>query len=167
MSRTNSTDRDDRLIEASLRTLAREDAQVAVPPHLEAEVMRAWDRHAAQPPRRAWRGLSTPLAWRLAAVAVAVAISAVYIWLPARRADGPPTVLPDAVGALAPEQPGGPGGLSVMRVRMSRSAFASLGFPILEPDAAGVVDVEVIVGEDGVAQSIRRAAFAETHVIEE
>ena len=60
-----------------------------------------------------------------------------------------------------------PTGLSVMRVRMSRSALASLGFPILEPDAAGVVDVEVIVGEDGVAQSIRRAAFTETHVIEE
>ena len=167
MSRTASRDRDDERIAASLRALAIEDAQAPAPPHLEAEVMRAWDTHDAQRPRPVWRRPWTPLVWRVAAVAVAVAISSIYIWSPPRRADGPRAVLPGAAGATGAEQPGAPAGLSVMRVRMSRSAFASLGFPILEPDAAGVVDVEVIVGEDGVAQSIRRAAFAETHVIEE
>jgi len=167
MSRTASRDRDDERIAASLRALAIDDEHTPAPPHLEAEVMRGWDTHASQPPRAVWRRPWLPLAWRLVAVAVAVAISTIYLWSPARRAGGPRAVLPDAAGALAAEQAGAPGSLSVMRVRMSRSAFASLGFPILEPDAAGVVDVEVIVGEDGVAQSIRRAAFAETHVIEE
>jgi len=48
--------------------------------------------------------------------------------------------------------------LTLMRVRMPRSAFSSLGVPIANPDADGLVDVEVLVGEDGVARSIRRAA---------
>jgi len=167
MSRTTGSVGDDPRVEASLRALAIDDAQGAVPPHLEAGVMRAWDAQDALRPGPVARGSWTPLAWRLVAIAVAVAITTIYIWLPARRAEGPRAVAADATGALATEQRGEPTGLSVVRVRMSRSAFASLGFPILEPDAAGVVDVEVIVGEDGVAQSIRRAAFAETHVIEE
>lgn len=47
--------------------------------------------------------------------------------------------------------------LTMMRVRMSRSAFSRLGVPIANPDGDGMVDVEVLVGEDGVARSIRRA----------
>ena len=42
-------------------------------------------------------------------------------------------------------------------VRMPRSAFARL-VPIANPDGDGLVDVEMLVGEDGVARSIRRAA---------
>jgi hypothetical protein len=48
--------------------------------------------------------------------------------------------------------------LTVMRVRMPRSAFSRLGVSIANPDGEGLVDVEVLVGEDGVARSIRRAA---------
>ena len=47
--------------------------------------------------------------------------------------------------------------LMMMRVRMPRSAFSRLGVPIANPDGEGLVDVEVLVGEDGVARSIRRA----------
>ena len=47
--------------------------------------------------------------------------------------------------------------LMMMRVRMPRSAFSRLGVPIANPDGDGMVDVEVLVGEDGVARSIRRA----------
>ena len=47
--------------------------------------------------------------------------------------------------------------LTMMRVRMPRSAFSRLGVPIANPDGDGMVDVEVLVGEDGVARSIRRA----------
>lgn len=48
--------------------------------------------------------------------------------------------------------------LTLMRVRMPRSAFSQLGVPIANPDGDGLVEVEVLVGEDGVARSIRRAA---------
>ena len=47
--------------------------------------------------------------------------------------------------------------LMMMRVRMPRSAFSRLGVPIANPDGDGMVDVEMLVGEDGVARSIRRA----------
>lgn len=47
--------------------------------------------------------------------------------------------------------------LSVVRVRMPRSALALFGIPIADPDATGSVDLEVLVGEDGIARTIRRA----------
>jgi hypothetical protein len=49
--------------------------------------------------------------------------------------------------------------LHVVRVRMARAALATLGMPV-DPDAAGLVDLEVLVGDDGVARSIRKATFA-------
>ncbi len=52
--------------------------------------------------------------------------------------------------------------LSLMRVRMSRSAFSRLGIPIANPDGDGMIDVEVLVGQDGVARSIRGAAVVES-----
>ena len=47
--------------------------------------------------------------------------------------------------------------LSVVRIRMPRSALPHLGIPIANPDATGSVDLEVLVGEDGIARTIRRA----------
>jgi hypothetical protein len=57
---------------------------------------------------------------------------------------------------LVPE-PDRTGPLMLMRVRMTRREFSRLGVPITNPEADGLVDVEVLVGEDGVARSIRRA----------
>jgi hypothetical protein len=163
-------------VDALLDALAAEDARVAAPSHLESEVMRAWDAHQTLRPR-SWARPWFPLAWRLAAVAVA--LLAIYYSLPGRR---PATEVASPVATnaaplssltaeagvpLVADPLADPTALNVMRVRMSRSALANLGLPILDPDAAGVVDVEVLVGEDGVARSIRRAAFAGTHVIEE
>jgi hypothetical protein len=48
-------------------------------------------------------------------------------------------------------------GASVVRVRVPRHALATLGFPVVEPDEGGSVDLEMLVGEDGVAYTIRRA----------
>lgn len=47
--------------------------------------------------------------------------------------------------------------LCVVRVRMPRSTLAHLGIPIADPEASGSVDLEVLVGEDGIARTIRRA----------
>ena len=58
---------------------------------------------------------------------------------------------------LVPDAGTGAMPLTLMRVRMPRSAFSRL-VPIANPDGDGLVDVEVLVGEDGVARSIRRAA---------
>ncbi len=72
------------------------------------------------------------------------------------RPIAPPPI--DAGYVLVPGTMSDSASLTLMRVRMPRSAFSSLGVPIANPDADGLVDVEVLVGEDGVARSIRRAA---------
>lgn len=166
MTVTSMSGRDQLRTDASLRALAIEDARAVAPAHLEANVMRVWDEHHAQRPAAAARPRWVLLVWRCAALAGAVAISTMHMWWPSQSRERP-RAEPIAVGAFAAGPLSDRAGLTVMRVRMSRSAFASLGFPIMEPDAAGTVDVEVIVGEDGVARSIRRAAITETSVIQE
>jgi hypothetical protein len=46
---------------------------------------------------------------------------------------------------------------SVVRVRVPRAALATLGLPVVQSDASGLIDLEMLVGEDGVARAIRRA----------
>jgi hypothetical protein len=45
---------------------------------------------------------------------------------------------------------------SIVRVRVRRPALVALGMPLVEPDEGGLVDLEILVGEDGVARTIRR-----------
>ena len=49
--------------------------------------------------------------------------------------------------------------LHVVRARMSRAALVTLGMPIVDPNVDGLVEVEMLVGDDGVAQSIRHATL--------
>jgi len=50
--------------------------------------------------------------------------------------------------------------LHVVRVRMARGALAAtLGMPMIDPDAQELVEVEILVGDDGIARSIRNATF--------
>jgi hypothetical protein len=45
--------------------------------------------------------------------------------------------------------------LQLVRVRLPREALQALGVALLEPEAAGLVDLDVVIGEDGVARDIR------------
>jgi hypothetical protein len=65
---------------------------------------------------------------------------------------------------IVPEPYVDPSALHIVRVRMSRMALATLGMPILNPDADGLVDVEMLVGDDGVARSIRHAALVNEQI---
>jgi hypothetical protein len=46
--------------------------------------------------------------------------------------------------------------LQLVRLRLPREALQTLGVALLEPDAGGVVDVDVLIGDDGVARDIRQ-----------
>jgi len=46
---------------------------------------------------------------------------------------------------------------TIVRVRVPRAALVTLGIAPVEPDDGGSVDLEMLVAEDGVAQTIRRA----------
>lgn len=167
-------DRTDSWIDSALDDLAAADARAVVPAQLEAAVLRAWDAQlmpgGATPlrPARAWQKAA---AWILlpAAAAVVIAIASFALdpdvtpdrRLSAVRADpiqpSPGSMDPGYV--IVPEPFADPATLHVVRVRMARMALASLGMPLAEPDAEGLVDVEILVGDDGVARSIRNATF--------
>jgi hypothetical protein len=66
---------------------------------------------------------------------------------------------------IVPEPFADSSSLHVVRVRMARAALATLGMPV-DPTAEGLVDVEMLVGDDGVARSIRKATFANQNMDE-
>ena len=146
-------------LQESLRALAEgpanDDGQVSA--HVDAAVMAAWDASGAGQAATASRPW---VPW--AAACAAIVMTAVLItWRPANpgapsRTAGSSAPLIQQELVLVPEfDRAGP--LMLMRVRMTRREFSRLGVPISNPDGDGLVDVEVLVGEDGVARSIRRA----------
>ena len=150
-------------LEESLRALET-DEEIRVPAGVDAAVMAAWDAHRAGPPAQAPR--RWPL-WVAACAGIVAGIVIVVVAIASRPdraaaalpasggAAQPPTALIQQELVLVPETEPGP--LMLMRVRMTRREFSRLGVPISNPQGDGLVDVEVLVGEDGVARSIRRA----------
>jgi hypothetical protein len=152
-------------LERALRELAAEDRGVRVPDHVQAAVMDAWDARA---PRAVWRHRFRRSRWlgRIAAMAATAAalMATVALYEYGRRESSrsaPPTAPTEA-----PSRPQGivlvadpvldPSALTVVRVRVRRATLAHLGLTLADPDATGLVDLEVLVGEDGTARTIRR-----------
>jgi hypothetical protein len=48
-----------------------------------------------------------------------------------------------------------PASLQVVRIRVDSTALAQHGYAVSDPDGDGLVDVEMIVGTDGIAQTVR------------
>jgi hypothetical protein len=153
-------------LEESLRALAAEDAP-QVPAHVDAAVMAAWDdfadRSAVARLRRAMARPRRMMMWPAwVAACVGLVLAAVLLTWSTQGEDGGPPIAASPVPliqnelVLVPELEGA-GPLTLMRVRMTRREFSKLGVPISNPEGDGLVDVEVLVGEDGVARSIRRA----------
>jgi hypothetical protein len=51
--------------------------------------------------------------------------------------------------------------LQMVRLRLPREALQALGLALLEPDAGGMVDVDVLVGEDGLPRDIRKVRIGQ------
>lgn len=51
--------------------------------------------------------------------------------------------------------------LQMVRLRLPREALQALGLALLEPDARGLVDVDVLVGEDGLPRDIRKVRIGQ------
>ena len=163
-------------LDESLRALAADD-EARVPPHVDAAVMAAWDeyadrvadrpavarlRQAMARPRRIALGIHV-IRWPVWVAACAALVTGAVLFTGSTTGDdtggrvtGAPPSLIERELVLVPELEG-TGPLALMRVRMTRREFSRLGVPISNPEGDGLVDVEVLVGEDGVARSIRRA----------
>ena len=81
----------------------------------------------------------------------------------ARRASGRSAALQEEY-VIVPDPFARETPMNIVRVQMSRTAFATLGVPIANPDAEGLVEVEMLVGDDGVARTIRRATFVDNRL---
>lgn len=51
--------------------------------------------------------------------------------------------------------------LQMVRLRLPRGALQAFGLALLEPDAGGMVDVDVLVGEDGLPRDIRKVRLGQ------
>ena len=63
----------------------------------------------------------------------------------------PPPLLSLGAGPLRDQEV-----VQLVRLRIPREALQGLGLALIEPDAGGVVDIDVLIGEDGLARDIRQ-----------
>jgi hypothetical protein len=154
---------DEQELTAGLRALAREDAAVQVPGELEARVMRAWD--AARGP-----GSRRDFAARFVQVAAGVLLAVgTYWWAETRIHPTPPGMVGqrDAIAVNGPALPSDevqawldldPGPLQIVRVGVSRAALIAQGYAVNDPDGDGLVEIDVVVGADGVPRTVQLSA---------
>ena len=147
-----------------LQALREAEVQVTTPPHVERAVLAAWDaehRFGAQDVaagRRAGSRPSVPLAWRaLSAAAAGVALAIALTMLGgALRSTVQTTPAQAAATLVFVGEPIGRGEpVRVVRMRVPAATLGAIGVRSVAGELADFVDVELIVGEDGVARAIR------------
>jgi hypothetical protein len=146
-------------LQALLGELRASDRNLSAPTRVEQTVLAAWDSNAAarvtgRRARPVW------VEWRWTAAAASLVLSAVVVGISiVRRAD---TTGYDS--AVSVWEPGwewldpDPGSLRVVRVRVPSDTLEVHGLAVDDPSRDGVVDIEMIVGEDGLARSVRVAS---------
>ena len=154
---------DEKELQSALRALAREEKGLATPPRVEARLMRAWDETRGVRAERRRFYVATRLK---VAAALVMAVSGAYWW---SRSDGMPPAVPEQLDQptamtswpssetlawLDPE----PGSLQIVHVRVANTTLAAQGYALSDPDGDGLVDLEVIVGADGMARGVRMAS---------
>jgi hypothetical protein len=147
-------------VESAWRALRDDDAAVTPPPAVDEAVLAAWSSARVRR-RRATR--MTPVVW--AGVVAVLVVVAVMAWRPftgapeggaLQRLPAAGPALPVMTLAADPLFENEP--LEIVRVRLPRSALRALGIALVEPEAAGLVDVDVLVGGDGLPRDIRRVS---------
>jgi hypothetical protein len=159
---TRKPDPDEQALLRALRALAREDESVGTPPRVEARLMRAFDETRSLQTRR--RGVFGGHLLKAAAVFVLAVLGGYWMSgedaTPAsgqRQAPEPAITAPwpssEALSWLDPE----PGSLQIVYVQVASATLAAQGYAVGDPDGDGLVDLEVIVGLDGLARGVRVA----------
>ena len=139
----------------ALEALRQDVARIETPAHVEMAVLAAWDR--AHAPRREERARWV---WREASAVAAVVIIGVGLGQLGRelqrttRASVEPAAESRTLLLVGePILQGEP--VRVVRMRVPASTLIGLGVRSATGDAAAHVDVDLIVGEDGIARAIR------------
>jgi hypothetical protein len=142
-------------LRGALDALRQDWARIETPPHVAAAVLAAWDR--AHLPLREERARTS---WREATAVAAAVIIAIGLGQLGRelqrttRAEVEPAVASRTLLLVGePIQQGEP--VRVVRMRVPASTLTGIGVRPATGDAGSHIDVDVIVGEDGIARAIR------------
>ena len=153
----NHSELDDTHLARTMKALAEIEAAVETPSRVEAAVMAHWEsrRSGAKADRsrtrRVVRGTMT--------AAAGVTLVGALVWqrgvndTASAPAGGSYTTVAVVGGPLMADEP-----IRVVRMRVERSALGELGIPSPGQQGAALmetVDIEVLVGEDGVARGVR------------
>jgi len=159
----NHQERSDSRLARSLEVLAEVESGSAAPARVEAAVMARWDAaHAPQSRSRSRRVVRVA-----ATTAAGLTLVGALAW---QRGTNEPASVPETV-RLKPDTTndyttvavvGGPllagEPVRVVRMRVARSVLGELGIPSPARQGAAhveTVDIDVLVGEDGVARGVR------------
>jgi hypothetical protein len=165
------------------RQFVREDAAMTAPPELEPRVLAAWEALQHQCRQHPSYRNQRHLLWAVGAVAcvllLAVALRShrATTTVPPTPASGAPVLATRAAGDLHQWRQPMPTAdtvltltadpaletetLQLVRVRMPRLALQAVGVVVSGPNADGFVEVDVVVGEDGLPRDVRRVAVTQ------
>ena len=152
------SERDDTHLTRTMNALAEIEASVETPTRVEAAVMARWDasRHGGA---KTDRSLTSRVVRGTMAAAAGVTLVGSILW---PRGTNEPADLPAGRGYTTVAVVGGPlmanEPIRIVRMRVERSVLGELGIPSPTPHGAAhmdTVDIEVLVGEDGVARGVR------------
>lgn len=150
-----------------MRALADAERHAETPPHVEAAVMAGWDAahsveaafsHTAVGAALRRPSLRGPILWRGApalAAGVALAFTLTQLAIQLRVGLLPQNEVATTTLLLVgePIHEGEP--VRIVRMRVPASTLAALGVRSTSGNLTDAVDLDVIVGEDGVARAIR------------
>ena len=157
-------DSDDGLLRDALRAMVEADANLTAPPRVEQSLMKAWDTRTQRPSsaRDGHRGV-----WALAlAASCLLAVGLWTRWAPGhggftspsgRRAEPTQAIAPrtdashDEMAWLDTDQTS----LQIVRLRVAVAILATQGYALRDPTGDGTVEIEMIVGPEGAARSVR------------
>jgi hypothetical protein len=151
----NHQERGDARLARSLELLAEVEGASTAPVSVEAAVMAGWDAaHAPQTRSRRSRVVRAA-----ATTAAGVTLVGALAW---QRGTQERALVPAAEGYTTVAVVGGPlmagEPIRVVRMRVARSVLGELGIPSSAQQGTAqveTVDIDVLVGEDGVARGVR------------
>ena len=163
------------LLHESLEAVRRDDAETKAPPRLEALVMRAWDAGAGAPAEQDSRGPAHAFWW--AALAASMMVAVAVSLRGGSGAENPDatsvqSVIEDSGAELADDPleslitadlmlDEDPAFLQYVHMSVEPSALTAFGFPVRDPEDDQPVDVEVLIGLDGLPRAIRHAHYVQ------
>jgi hypothetical protein len=148
-----------------LGELRQSDRRLSAPPRVEETVLAAWDsRDAEQVPITSTGPSWRTWGWMAAAASLVLAVAVVPSRVTPLPATDAASTVNGVTGTDAPTESAlewldpDPASLQVVHLRVASDTLQAQGLAVSDPDGDGLVDIEMIVGVDGMARSVRVAS---------